>query len=260
MNLQTIIMQVDKNIARVTVNRPQAMNALNREVLTELRDAFRAIDADASLRGAIVTGAGEKAFIAGADIAAMREMSADGSREFCLLGHETMNAIENCRVPVIAAVNGFALGGGLELALSCDFIYAAKTAKLGLPETNLGLFPGFGGTQRLARIVGRTRAKELIYTAAVLSADEALALGLVNRVTEPGTAVESAEATLRKILAKGPLAVEAAKRAVTRGTDLPLAQGLAIEIEEFPRVFASEDARTGLTAFLEKKPPVFAGK
>lgn len=257
---QTLNVSVDNRVARVTVNRPEALNALNRTVLEELQAAFRSLAERSDVGGVILTGAGDKAFVAGADIAQMKDMSPTQAGEFCRLGHNCMNGIQNFKHPVIAAVNGFALGGGLELALACDFIYASKTAKLGLPEVNLGIFPGFGGTQRLPRVVGRARAKELVFTADMVTADEALAYGLVNKVCEPQDLIAATEAALKKILAKGPLAIQAAKRAINQGTDLPLPQGLEIEAEEFPRIFASQDAKDGIAAFLVKSKPSFKGE
>lgn len=259
MTYQTLQFQVTGNIARVTVNRPDALNALNKTVLEELLAVFGEINRNADVRGVIVTGAGEKAFVAGADIAGMKGLSPTQAGEFCRLGHNCMNAIQHCKWPVIAAVNGFALGGGLELALSCDFIYASQTAKFGLPEVNLGIFPGFGGTQRLPRLVGRNRAKEIILTADMMTAEQAFEFGIVNKICEPAALIAAAEATLGKIATKGPLAVQAAKRCVNLGTDLPLAQGLEIEAGEFPQIFSSQDAHEGITAFVEKRKPTFKG-
>ena len=174
-NYESIILTIEGAVATITINRPQALNALNHSVLTELHSAIHEIRKNNALRAVVITGSGEKSFVAGADIVAMQNMSVVEAAKFGETGHKAMKAIETCPVPVIAAVNGFALGGGLELALSCDFIYASKNAKLGLPEVNLGIFPGFGGTQRLSRLIGKNRAKELIYTARMLSAEEGLA-------------------------------------------------------------------------------------
>lgn len=256
----TLNVTVENKIARVTINRPEALNALNRTVLEELRTAFAGFDKDDGVRGVILTGAGEKAFVAGADITQMKGLSPVEAGEFCRLGQHTMRVIETCRVPVIAAVNGFALGGGLELALSTDFIYATKNAKFGLPEVNLGLFPGFGGTQRLSRLVGTARAKELIFTADIIGADEALAIGLANKVFEPQNLIASAEETLRKILAKGPVAVRLAKRVINEGATLPITAGLEVEAATFPQIFATEDCKIGIGAFLEKRKPDFVGR
>lgn len=258
---ENITLEVQNHIARVTINRPKVLNALNPNVLHELLTAFSEIGKNtAEVRGVIVTGAGDKAFVAGADIAAMTTMTPLEADQFCGLGHCCMRVIETCSLPVIAAVNGFALGGGFELALACDFIYAARSAKLGLPEVNLGIFPGFGGTQRLARLVGRNRAKELCYTADIISADEALALGIVNKVVEADQLLHEATATLNKIFNKGPVAIRLVKRVINEGADLPLASGLAFEQTQFPLVFASEDRVEGVSAFLEKRKANFKGK
>lgn len=258
---ENITLEVQDHIARVTINRPKVLNALNPNVLHELLTAFSEIGENtAEVRGVIVTGAGDKAFVAGADIAAMTTMTPLEADQFCGLGHCCMRVIETCSLPVIAAVNGFALGGGFELALACDFIYAARSAKLGLPEVNLGIFPGFGGTQRLARLVGRNRAKELCYTADMISADEALALGIVNKVVEADQLLHEATATLHKIFNKGPVAIRLVKRVINEGADLPLASGLAFEQTQFPLVFATDDRVEGVTAFLAKRKAEFKGK
>src|SRR5579885_2076345 len=185
MSFQNLLLDKKDFIATVTVNREKALNALNPDVLKDIRECFTQLSNDAEVRAVILTGAGEKAFVAGADIAAMSQMSESDAVEFGKLGHAAMNAVDQCKRPVIAAVNGFCLGGGLELALSCDFIYASEKAKLGLPEVNLGLFPGWGGTQRLARLVGKGVAKELIYSARLVSAAEAKDFGIVNKVCKP---------------------------------------------------------------------------
>lgn len=256
---KTLVVNVEGPVARVTINRPEALNALNRLVIEELTSLFGGELERQGAKGVLITGAGEKAFVAGADIAQMKEMNAVQADHFCRVGQACMDLIQNFPGPVIAAVNGFALGGGLELALSCDFIYAAKTAKLGLPEVNLGLFPGFGGTQRLPRVVGVNRAKELIFSADIIAADEAHRIGLVNKVFEPADLIKGAEDAIKKILTKGPLAVRMAKRVVNEGADLPLATGLALEAAQFPLTFATEDRVIGVTAFLEKKKAEFKG-
>ena len=249
------------NYAVIAIHRPEALNALNRDVLFALERAVHdfAWGKD-KVSGLIITGSGEKAFVAGADIAAMQNMTAVAADEFCGLGHHVMSLIENFPGPVIAAVNGFALGGGLELALACDFIYASDTAKLGLPEVSLGLFPGFGGTQRLARALGRQKAKEWIYTAKTVSAADAKAQGLVNEVLPAAELLAKAEATLATILSKGLVAVQMAKRVINGGTDLPLASGLQLERSQFPFVFATEDCKEGVAAFIEKRKPKFEGR
>lgn len=271
---KTLNLETQNQITRVTVNRPEALNAINQNVLEDLLAVFSDLFTQNEVRGVIITGAGEKAFVAGADISQMNDMTALQADEFCRLGHACMNAIQNFKYPVIAAVNGFALGGGLELALACDFIYASNHAKLGLPEVNLGLFPGFGGTQRLARVVGVNRAKEMIFTADMLSAEEAFRIGLVNKVVDVGAhgvrpqeagvchtpLLEAAEETLRKIASKGPVAVRLAKRVLNEGSDLSLAAGLELEASQFPLTFATEDRKIGVEAFLNKKKAEFVGR
>lgn len=260
MTLENIQCTIENQIATVTINRPKVLNALSDSVLTELTKCFRDIKRQPEIRGVIVTGAGDKAFVAGADIAAMQKMTALEAAHFGDMGHRCMRAIETSPVPVIAAVNGFCLGGGLELALSCDFIYASTSAKLGLPEVNLGLFPGFGGTQRLARLVGRNRAKEIIYTAKIFSAQEAYDIGIINKLCEPDQLIPEVTKTLQTILKKGPVAVSLAKRVINEGSDLPLASGLAFEEVTFPLTFATEDRNEGVKAFLEKREAKFTGK
>ena len=249
---------LESGLCRVTISRPDALNALNVAVLNDLAQAFTELGRNADVRGVILTGEG-KSFVAGADIALMKTMTLADSDHFTHLGHNTLRLIEMSPFPVIAAVNGFALGGGLELALACDFIYAAKSAKLGLPEVSLGLFPGFGGTQRLARVIGRNRAKEMIYTADVLTADQALTWGIINRVVEDDKLLSTAEETMRKILSKGPLAVKLAKRVINEGVDLSLESGLAMEKAQFPTVFFTQECKEGVTAFLEKRKANFRG-
>ncbi len=256
---RNLIVETTDGIALVKVNRPQALNAINQEVLEDLLNFFGSLHKSNEIKGVILTGEGEKAFVAGADIASMKTMTALDADKFCALGHCCMSVIESAPVPVIAAVNGFALGGGLELALSCDFIYAASSAKMGLPEVNLGLFPGFGGTQRLAKLVGLARAKELVYTADMLTAADALAIGLVNKVVEPAELLKAARETITKIIAKGPVAVRLAKKIMNEGADLPRHSSMVLEQTQFPLVFATEDRIEGVTAFLEKRKPSFKG-
>ena len=259
-DFETILFAVEDGVATITINRPKVLNALNDTVLADLTRCFRDIRRHEEVKGVMITGAGDKAFIAGADIAVMEGMTPLQARHFCEAGHRCMRAIEMCHAPVVAAVNGFALGGGLELALSCDFIYAATNAKMGLPEVNLGLFPGFGGTQRLPRLIGRNRAKELIYTARLLSAEEAFSWGIVNKVVEPAELLNAVKGVLKTILKKGPVAIQLAKRVMNEGTDLPLASGLAFEENTFPMIFGTEDKTEGVRAFLEKREARFTGK
>jgi enoyl-CoA hydratase len=260
MSFQFLLVDTKDSIATVTINREKALNALNPDVLKDIQACFTQLSSDGGVRAVVVTGAGEKAFIAGADIAAMSTMSEADAMEFGKLGHAAMNAVDHCQKPVIAAVNGFCLGGGMELALACDFIYASEKAKLGLPETNLGLFPGWGGTQRLARLVGKGIAKELIFTARVIGAPEAKDFGIVNKLCKPEELLNDARATAAEIAKKGPVAVRMAKQVINEGFDLSLPQGLEKEKSTFPKCFSTEDLKEGLAAFLEKRPAQFKGK
>ena len=253
-------LEVEGPFATVTVDRPKSLNALDTRTLQELEKAMSELSQREQLRGVILTGAGEKAFVAGADIAAMNGMSADQARHFGALGQRVMDVIAALPVPVVAAVNGFALGGGCELALACDFIYASENARFGLPEVSLGILPGFGGTQRLTRLLGRARAKELIFTGDMIDAAKAEEIGLVLDVVPLANLLGHARAALERIAKKGPLAVRRAKEAIDRGADLELADGLTIERQVFSDLFDSADRREGMKAFLEKRPPVFTGR
>jgi len=260
MEFKNLQIENNQGFAILRINRPQALNALNGEVLQELCQIFREINENPEIKVVAITGSGEKAFVAGADIASMKTMTTLEAKQFCDLGHHAMRWIETCRKPVIAAVNGFALGGGMELALAGDFIYASELAKMGLPEVNLGIFPGFGGTQRLSRLIGKNKAKELIFSARTLNAQEAYEWGIVNKVCSPVELLKDVELTAREIMKKGPLAISLAKEAVNEGTDLDIVSGLAIERRIFPMVFATEDRVEGVTAFLEKRKAEFKGK
>ena len=246
----------------LTLNRPQALNALDVALVRELSEAVRIAGADAAegrLRGLILTGAG-KAFVAGADIAAMREMSEDEAREFARQGHNLGDHLAALPIPVIAAVNGFALGGGCEVALACDFIYASEVAKFGQPEVKLGVIPGFGGTQRLLRRVGLARALELCMSGAVIDAVEALRIGLVNKVLPADQLLPAAIKTCETIAQMSPEAVAVAKHVLHRGSELPLAAANALEIDAFARLFTTDDQREGMAAFLGKRPAAFTGR
>ncbi|TKC99384.1 enoyl-CoA hydratase/isomerase family protein [Polyangium fumosum] len=250
-------------IATLTINRPTKMNALNAHLVTELARAFEALaaaaDGEDAVRAAILTGAG-KAFVAGADIGEMSEMTPVAAKRFADAGQRLCHRIEALPFPVIAAVNGFALGGGCELALACDFIYAAEGAKLGLPEVTLGVMPGFGGTQRLLRRVGAARARELVYTGDMVSAEQALVMGLVNAVHPAAELVLKAKETAQKIASRGPLAVAAAKRVMLHGEGVDLASACEHEAQSFAGLFGSEDQREGMKAFLGKTKPSFLGR
>ncbi len=259
MAYQHIIVTEAEAIATITFNRPKALNALNSELFYETADAVDAIEANQEIRVLVLTGSGDKAFVAGADIKELDGLSALQGRKFSRLGQLVMNKIAALPIPVIAGVNGYALGGGTEMAMVSDFIYAADSASFGLPESNLGLIPGFGGTQRLARIIGSNQAKELIYTGKIISADEAKALGLVNRVFPRETLMDEVMATARTLAAKGRVALRAAKETVDTGLDTDLETGLKIENNAFALCMTSEDAEEGTRAFIEKRKPVFKG-
>lgn len=246
-------------IVTLTVNRPKVLNALNQKTLTELQRAFFEFQHDADARVMILRGAGDKAFVAGADIAAMSTMKQAEAEEFARVGQSLTTFIESIPKAVIAAVNGYALGGGCELAMACDFILASETASFGQPEVNLGLIPGFGGTQRLARVVGRANAKQLIFTGDIIDAARALELGLANAVFPQDKLMDEAHKMARKIAKRGPLAVGAAKRSLNRGYDLALEVGLEFESMLFGSMFKTEDMREGTAAFLEKRKPIFTG-
>jgi enoyl-CoA hydratase len=252
-------LEVEATTAIITIDRPKALNALNPQVLSELADAVAQIRTNAAVRAVIITGAGEKAFVAGADIAAMANFNAEEAKAFGELGHRVMDAIEALPVPVIAAVNGFALGGGSELALACDFIYASEKAKFGLPEVSLGVIPGFGGTQRLTRLLGRARAKEIIFTGDMIDAAKAKAIGLALEVVAPEELLPFCKKVAATIAKRGPLAITQAKTAIDKGGDLPLEAGNALERNAFSILFGSADQKEGMAAFLAKRPPEFKG-
>ncbi|HHY34239.1 MAG TPA: hypothetical protein GX510_01165 [Firmicutes bacterium] len=250
-----VLIEKAAEIAVVSINRPHVLNALNREVLLKLKKVLEELESSPDVRAVIITGAGDKSFVAGADIAGMVQMTPDDAREFSRLGHETFGFIDAMSKPVIAAVNGYALGGGLELALACDIRVAAENARLGQPEVGLGIIPGFGGTQRLSRLVGPGRAKDLIFTGRTVTAGEALSMGLVEYVVPQGEALSFARKVALQILEKSPSAVTRAKSAINRGLDIHLEQGLRLEEEEFSLCFSHPDQKEGMQAFLEKRKP-----
>jgi enoyl-CoA hydratase len=250
-----------ESICVLTLSRPEKLNALNAEVLEDLGRALSDVESDGALRAVIFTGAGEKAFVAGADIGELSRLSPLEGREHSRRGQALLDRIEKLPVPTIAAINGFAYGGGLELAMACTLRVASENAKMGLPETSLGILPGYGGTQRLARLVGSARALELVLTAEKgLSASEALRIGLVNRVVPPGQALEAARQLAQKIAANGPTACRYALEAVRGGMQMPLSEGQALEATLFGLCAATEDMKEGMSAFLEKRSPSFTGR
>jgi enoyl-CoA hydratase len=258
-NYENLLFEVKDGIAFVTTNRPQALNALNTELLSELADVFSRINEAEDVRAAILTGAG-KAFVAGADIAQMKDFTTVEGREMMKKGQEVMNLIENIDKPVIAAVNGFALGGGCELAMACDVRFASDKAKFGQPEVNLGIMPAFGGTQRLSRLVGKGTAKYLIFGAEMIDAAEALRIGLVQKVFPADELLAEAEKYARLVMSKSPIGVKMAKRAINVGINLDLTSGVAFELEAYVSTSASEDRREGMAAFLEKRPAQFKNR
>ena len=257
--MTTLLIAREGNLVVLTLNRPDKLNALNAELLAELDAALATLSADPSVSCAILTGAGEKAFAAGADIAAMLEMSTEQARAFSELGHRICSRLEKAPFPVIGAINGFALGGGCELALACDFLYASDKAKLGQPEVNLGVMPGFGGTQRLARRVGIGRARELCYTGDTVPADEALRIGLVNAVVPAAELMTKVREVATKIATKGRLAVAQCKRVLYTGADIPLDVANALETQSFAMLFGTQDRAEGMKAFLDKRKAAFTG-
>ena len=255
-----ILIGVEEGIATITFNRPKALNALNSALLEELSQALDDMAADEEIRVLILTGAGDKAFVAGADITELANCNALQAKQFARQGQLVINKIAALPIPAIAAVNGYALGGGTEMALVCDFIYASENANFGLPEINLGIIPGFGGTQRLARLIGPNQAKEMIYTGKMISADEAKAVGLVNKVCPLENLMDEAMSTARLIKTKGKVSLRAAKQAVNNGLNTDLGTGLHIEQDAFAICMANEDAKEGTKAFLEKRKPEFKGR
>lgn len=260
MGFENILLEVDGGTAIVTINRPKALNALNEATLKELDQVFTDLGADDLVHVVILTGAGEKAFVAGADISFMKELTAIEGRSFALLGQAVFNRIENLPQPVIAAINGFALGGGCELAMACDIRLVSENAKFGQPEVNLGVPPGFAGTQRLPRLVGKGRAKELLYTGDMIDGQEAYRIGLANKVYPAVELLDAAKALAKKISGKGQIAVRLTKSAINQGLEMDAARGMAYEAEVFGLAFATNDQTEGMTAFLEKRKPEFTGK
>jgi enoyl-CoA hydratase len=260
MNFEHLILDVKEGIAVLTFNRPKSLNALNSHLLDELLEALKGLGQREDVRVLLLTGAGEKAFVAGADITEIAQLNSIQAKLFSKKGHDAIGLLQELPFPVIAAVNGFALGGGSEIALACDFIYASENAKFGLPEINLGLIPGFGGTQRLPRLIGQNLAKEMIFTGKMITAQEAKTIGLVNQVVKPELLMEEVMKTAAIIAGKGRFALREAKQAVNNGLAVDLKTGCELEVNAFALCLASEDAKEGTSAFIEKRKAEFKGK
>jgi len=260
MNFENILVEKKNSIAYITVNRPKVLNALNAATLEELRTALQNIKTDSTVRVVILTGAGEKAFIAGADISEIAKLDAESGREFAQRGQSVFDLIENLGKPMIACINGFALGGGCELALACTMRLASDNAKLGQPEVKLGVIPGYGGSQRLPRLVGKGIANQILLTGEMISAQEALRIGLVNEVVAPANLIPHAEEIAQKIIANAPLAIQYTLEAVNKGMEMSLGEGLQLEAQLFGVSCATEDKREGTSAFLEKRKAEFKGR
>jgi enoyl-CoA hydratase len=260
MAYENILYEVRDAIGFITFNRPKVLNALNRRTIEELRDALVVARDDAAVRVLILTGAGEKSFVAGADISELAQQTPVNGKEFSLFGQSVFHLLETMGKPSICAINGFALGGGCELALCCSVRIASKTAKLGQPEVKLGIIPGYGGSQRLARLCGKGVAHELCLTGEMINAEEAQRIGLVNRIYEPGELLAAAEAMAKKMIANAPIAVKYTMEAIERGVEMAQQEGLFLEATLFGLSCATEDMREGTKAFLEKRPAAFKGK
>jgi|Wag4MinimDraft_11_1082651.scaffolds.fasta_scaffold05408_2 enoyl-CoA hydratase len=247
------------NIFYITIDRQKQLNAINRDIMDELTDIVGSVRTS-DVRAVILTGAGEKAFVAGGDISEMKDKNAVEAKEFAENSHKLIQTFRECPVPVIAAVNGYALGGGFEIALACDFIYASKNAMFGFPEVKLGIIPGFGGTQLLSRVAGPNVAKELIFSGRFIKAEEAAALRIVNKVTEPENLIAETEKYIKEVAARGPLAVSLAKQTIDKGFNLSLDEALTIEATSFSILFSTKDQKEGMKAFFDKKDPEFRGE
>ena len=258
MEYNNLLVEIKDEIAVVTINRPKQMNALNQETLKELEDAFSSFYNDDSIKGVVLTGSGEKAFVAGADIKEFADYDKKQGKQMADYGHHVFNVIENCPKPVVAAVNGFALGGGCELSMACHLRVASENARFSQPEVNLGIIPGYGGTQRLTRLIGKTKAMELLMTADMINANQAENLGLVNYVTSIDELMDKAFELLNKIKAKSPMAIRHLINSVNGYFNA--ADGFEVERQEFSNCFETEDFKEGTTAFMEKRKAEFTGK
>ena len=260
MPYENLLYETRDGIAYITFNRPKVLNALNRKTVEELEDCLKRARDDAGVRVLILTGAGEKSFVAGADINELAQRTPVDGKEFSLFGQAVFRLLETMGKPSIAAINGFALGGGCEMALACSMRIASRTAKLGQPEVKLGILPGYGGSQRLPRLCGKGVAHELILTGEMISAEEAQRIGLVNRITEPAELIPACEAIAKKIISNAPLAVKYSMEAIERGVEMPQEEGLFLEATLFGLCCATEDMREGTRAFIEKRPAQFKGR
>ena len=260
MNFENILFEKKNSIAYITINRPKVLNALNMATMEELRASFHDVKNDAGTRVVIMTGAGEKAFIAGADIGELAKHDPVTAKAYTHRGQSVLNLIENLGKPVIACINGFALGGGCEIAMACTMRLASENAKLGQPEVKLGLIPGYGGTQRLPRLVGKGIAMQLVLTGDMISAQEGHRIGLINEVVAAAELIPRAEAIAHKIIANGPLAIQYSIEAINKGLEMTVSEGLFLEATLFGVICATEDKKEGTTAFLEKRQAQFKGK
>ena len=260
MEYKNILLSFEGEIGILSFNRPKALNALNMETLKDIQMGIQEVKDHLEMKVLILTGSGEKAFVAGADIAEMKGMNSIEALNFSKMGHLTLKMIQDLDRPVIAAVNGYALGGGTEIALACDFIYASENARFGLPEVTLGIFPGFGGTQRLPRLIGKGKAKELILTGKMITAQEAFQMGIVNRVFPQASLLEETKKVALQIAANGAVGVRLAKMAADAGFNMELTEACSLESYAFSLGFATEDQKEGMTAFIEKRKPNFKGK
>ncbi len=260
MELKNIILEKEGHLAIVTINRPKALNALNSDTLKDLDVVLEDLEKDSNIYSVILTGSGEKAFVAGADISEMKDLSEEEGKNFGLLGNRVFRRLEKLDKPVIAAISGFALGGGCELAMACDIRIASEKAKFAQPEAGLGITPGFGGTQRLPRLVGEGKAKELIYTCAMVKADEALRIGLVNKVVPLENLMEEARNMANAIMANAPIAVKLCKDAINRGMQVDIDKAIEVEAGDFGKCFATEDQKEGMEAFIGKRAKNFSNK
>ncbi len=260
MTYENIIYKLENNIATIIFNRPESANALNNRILEEFTDVLNRISINEKVRVLILTGSGKKSFVAGADIKEIAKLNPIKAKIFCEKAHYIVSKLEKINIPVIAAVNGYALGGGSEIAIACDFIYASDNACFGLPEINLGIIPGFGGTQRLPRLIGKNMAKELIFTGKIITAKEAKEIGLVNKVYESSKLMLKVYETAKLLAHKGRVSIRAAKQSINTGLNIDLSSGCKYEIDAFSLCIASEDSKEGTNAFLEKRKTNFTGE